>query len=267
MSDAQNSDGEEQLDGFECRAQFKLLLSTLTPSSQVVKGVAQFALKPSNKEHAAIMYGCVRERLDSIPTRSRLLILYVLDAICQQCVRTQEAGTTGIAVVRNSSSNLGWLELVGRDLVGIVGMVVPQSDTANLSAIKRVVVVWRSKRVFGADVLDRVELYLATVETSNPAAATLARPTLTDRPVVFSRQEIMRKIEEERDQHKKSRESKWYRQQNQHYQAHQEKDQSFKPVSLDESVLSVEFADAWDKIPGLTMEPCREWDLISNDLL
>ncbi|KAJ3392514.1 hypothetical protein HDU84_003999 [Entophlyctis sp. JEL0112] len=274
----------EELDGFECRAQFKELLDTLTASDHVVKRVAQFAAKPSNREHAAIMYGCVRERLDATPTLNRLPILYFLDSICQLCVRTQRKSGGAAAAVRSSTNSLGWLELVGRDLAGIVAMLVPESDAVNLDRVRKFMKVWRTGHVFGTEDLERAEAHLAAVETRTVAAAASA-PTATgasasandltgnasgrgatDRPVTYSRHEIQRRIEDDRDRHKKSREEGWYRQQN-HYQMYQEKHQPFQPLPLDKSVFSEEFAEAWAKIPGLSMDPCREWDLISSDLL
>ncbi|KAJ3206200.1 hypothetical protein HDU82_004655 [Entophlyctis luteolus] len=282
----------EELDGFECRGEasccavwreFKELLDTLTASDHVVKRVAQFAAKPSNREHAAIMYGCVRERLDATPTLNRLPILYFLDSICQLCVRTQRKSGGAAAAVRSSTNSLGWLELVGRDLAGIVAMLVPESDAVNLDRVRKFMKVWRTGHVFGTEDLERAEAHLAAVETRTVAAASAPTATgasasandltgnasgrgATDRPVTYSRHEIQRRIEDDRDRHKKSREEGWYRQQN-HYQMYQEKHQPFQPLPLDKSVFSEEFAEAWAKIPGLSMDPCREWDLISSDLL
>ncbi|KAJ3106180.1 hypothetical protein HK100_003765 [Physocladia obscura] len=276
--DEGNEDSEDEiLDGFECRAQFKALLNTLSSSQQVVTRVSQFASKSSNRPHAAIMYGCIRERLDATPTINRLHLLYVLDAICR---------TTAIRPTNNNSSTNrrpsgGWLDLVSRDLPAIISALVPATEPVNVKQVSKFVKSWRDKHLFTSDELDAVEAQIARVTAEmkknqhlHVAAVALANGGggggggssaggVGEKVFTYSRAEIMKRIEEDRDRHKKAREEGWF--------VHPDlgASASVSDVSVDFDSSRVlardEFSEVREKIPGLTMEQCREWDLINED--
>ncbi|KAI8615524.1 hypothetical protein BC830DRAFT_289143 [Chytriomyces sp. MP71] len=250
------SEDEEPVDGYECRTQFKELLGTLSSSQQIVQRVSDFAIKPSVRSHASMMYDILREKMAATPTLNRLHFLYVLDAICQKSARLKLRVFT---------------DLVAKDLAHILRLIVPDDNPVNASQVQKVrvlfirrnphtlslvntalkyVVRWKAKNLFREADLVSVEERINALVLKAPAVM----PEKT-----YTKAEILRRIEEDRDRHKKHREEGWHRP-----DPSQDADSSKKRRT---SMRRDEFLEAWDKIDGLTETgDAREWTAMSSDL-
>ncbi|ORY39877.1 hypothetical protein BCR33DRAFT_719708 [Rhizoclosmatium globosum] len=176
------------------------------------------------------------------PTLNRLPLLYILDSICQQCNRARR--------------QKDWIYLVSRDLDDILQEIIPDTEPINASAAKKCIKAWRSKSVFTAEVLDPVESRVDVLVAKAPA--------ITERPA-FSTKEIMRKIEEERDRHKRQREEGWYRPDPsmEDLGARKRGPSATPGGNKSVGVKGDEFSEMWEKIP---IPENREWEILSEDL-
>ncbi|KAJ3414685.1 hypothetical protein HDV05_006220 [Chytridiales sp. JEL 0842] len=178
------------MDAFDCRLKFKQLLETLTASNTSIEKVKNFALSESNRAHYENLYECIKERLMEVPTINRLSLLYLLDSLMK-------------------TSFKGYLDLVRKDLVWIINAIVPENDYggySNLSNVQKIVKSWRKYAIFGSPELESVDQLLAN--------ASAVAPTINDTDkgsVTLSKNDILKRIEEDRDRHKRAREDGWYR--------------------------------------------------------
>ncbi|KAI8843832.1 CTD kinase subunit gamma CTK3-domain-containing protein [Chytriomyces cf. hyalinus JEL632] len=239
MSD---DDSNETIDGFECRAQFKELLGTVTSSQQIVQRVSDYAVRASVRPHAAIMYACIRERLAATPTLNRLHLLYVIDAICHKSARIKHRA---------------FIDMVERELNDIMRLVVPDANPVNAAQVLRYLARWKAKALFP-------ESELTPIETRINALSLKAASIVPEK--TFTKSEIMKRIEEDRDRHKKQREEGWHRGPDPSATLSSSGDGEAVKKSR-KSVRKDEFEEAWAKIDALTIDgDFREWDAMSTDL-
>ncbi|KAJ3065054.1 hypothetical protein HDU98_011544 [Podochytrium sp. JEL0797] len=238
------SDGEG-MDGFEVRGQFKEVLASVSQSQQAVGRVASFAMRKGLRRHTLVMYRCIRDRLAATATLNRLPLLYILDNICQASRK------------RNDPSD--WLDLVAKDLAEIVQEIVPEKEPVNAPMVKKCIKVWRAKSIFHSEILDPVERRISDL---------LTKPTITPGERAFTSKEIMRRIEEDRDRHKRAREEGWYRPDPAFEDPHFNPAKRGRSGSLSSATTAYvdEFAEAWEKIPAPNLEGDREWDAMKEDL-
>ncbi|KAI9328290.1 hypothetical protein BDR26DRAFT_59280 [Obelidium mucronatum] len=251
MSDYES--GAEEVDGFECRAEFKALLDRISTSQQIIAQLSGFALKRPHRPHATILFQVIRERISTTSTLNRLPFLYILDSICQK--RQKE-----------------WIKLVGGALIDIVAEIVPDKEPVNAAQVKKCIKAWKARSIFPAESLSLLETRINELLSRAPAIAPAER--------TFTSKEIMRRIEEDRDRHKKAREEGWYRPDPSYDDPHApvprsgSKQRSSSVGSGSRGSGSAaggvgmrdEFSEAWDKIPAPSLEGDREWDLMKEDL-
>lgn len=231
-----------ELDAFEVRMEFKELLRTLSASQKEVTKVAGFALEDENRGLYTTLFECIKEKLSEHgPVPDRLNFLYLLDSIIQY---GSKAGFTG------------YQDLLREDLKFVIQQVVPGEDDAslaNVTNVRKILKHWRSKGFFSAAELDPIEKKLPS---SSLKAGSSGEKTM-------SKMDIMKRIEEDRDKHKKSREEGWSRIDSAAVMDSVLTTSKRSQASLSSRpVLKDEFDEMWDRTPGMTD---MDWEKIRED--
>ncbi|KAF4600148.1 hypothetical protein EYR40_007259 [Pleurotus pulmonarius] len=139
---------------------------------------------------------------------SRINILYFLDSLCETCLLVKShASTIGYDQQQKSSSSNRYVDFVQRDLSKIVEYVVPEGRQGlpNLSSTKQV-------RFFSyPQVIDNIMGQLDTrrFDSSTGAAETSTATSSRSSTTHLPRGEIFKRIEEDRERHKRLRERRW----------------------------------------------------------
>ncbi|GAW04019.1 CTD kinase subunit gamma [Lentinula edodes] len=194
------------MDPFEVRMQFVALLRRLDASQHSIRKVVSFAVKffPRCGED---LWDCIVEETQKGSINSRINILYFLDSLCETCLLVK-THANAIGNTEKASSNM-YVDLVARDLGTIVENVVPPGveGSPNLVSTKQILETWRSKRVIDPQILDSVissfDNRTDSGEFDNDA------PTVRKSFAPLPRPEIFKRIEEDRERHKRLRERRW----------------------------------------------------------
>ncbi|KAL0568093.1 hypothetical protein V5O48_013899 [Marasmius crinis-equi] len=204
------------MDPFEVRMNFLGLLRRLNASQQSIQKVVTFAVK-NHPQCGEDLWDCIVEECQKGTINARINILYFLDSLCETCLLLRSHATGG-----SSNTNL-YVDYVSRDLPKIVENVVPpgREGLPNLVSTRQILENWRTKRVIDPQVIDTVISTLETrqSETQNdlpePEPENDA-PTLQPRhqghhkqSSRLPRQEVFKRIEEDRERHKRLRERRW----------------------------------------------------------
>ncbi|KAJ2960004.1 hypothetical protein NQZ79_g4599 [Umbelopsis isabellina] len=196
-------------DPFECRLQFTALLQKLNASQQSIQKVANYAMR--HRRLSEDLYSCVIEELEQASMNARLNILYVLDSLCQASLK---------------SGFQGYVDLVRPDLEKIIAAVVPNDarGMVNAASARKILNNWKQKQLFDKDSIGGLEARLPKSEVRIPEHA----------KQTFSKSDILRRMEEDRERHKRLREDIWIR-------------------SAEESV-DAQFDQIWDNTDALDPE-------------
>ncbi|KAG0012714.1 hypothetical protein BGZ80_011563 [Entomortierella chlamydospora] len=132
-----------------------------------------------------------QQKLSHAPSiNARMNLFYVLDSICHQ---SHKAGFSG------------YIDLIQRNLPKIIECVTPSGPkgNVNVAGTKKVLEQWRSKKLFQDSVIDKVEIPLLSRDLGASA------PAITD--AGFSKDDILKRMDEDRERHKRIREEIWIR--------------------------------------------------------
>ncbi|KAJ1988220.1 hypothetical protein GGI25_005454 [Coemansia spiralis] len=178
----------DDMDPFEARLLFGNMLDNLTGAQPTIDRVSAFATK--NSSMADNLLDCITEKLDKLQVPPRLNILFVIDAVLQ----SSKASRTG---------DQSWAELLQKDIVQIVKDVIPESagGDSNVPQVRKVVAGWRRKAVFDKTIMGALEKLLANRAGADGGAVESG----------LKHQEIIRRIEEDRERHKRHKEDVWIR--------------------------------------------------------
>ena len=211
---------------------YLVLTSPSASSQQSISRVVSFAIKhfPQCGED---VWDCIVEECQKVlvyislcfasltleqgSLNARINIFYFLDSLCETCLSLQSSG-------RSDQSSIMYMDFVERDLEKVVDSVVPpgKEGMVNLGSARQVcrsrlipchmrthtisqqiLENWRSKRFVKPDLIDNVLGVLSQRTTdlrSNPDHRS-AEP--------LPRHEIFKRIEEDRERHKRLRERRW----------------------------------------------------------
>ncbi|KAG6810658.1 hypothetical protein H0H92_010870 [Tricholoma furcatifolium] len=152
---------------------------------------------------------------------------------------------------QDRESNL-YVNFVTRDLGKIVESVVPKGRQGlpNLVSTKQILQSWRSKRVIDPQTIDEV---LAALNERQAASDTSTSPSSSSsHRVSLHRNEIFKRIEEDRERHKRLRERRWVQPITHNYSPHQQPPlASFMPLTntgdgAQELTIDIEFENEWE---------------------
>lgn len=174
------------LDPFEGRLAFLKILKKLTASQQSQIKTAQFALR--HKDLDEDLYNCVLEELELSSPNSRVNIIYFLETLCDYSYR-------------NGCDS--YISMIRKDISKIVQIVAPPGPqgAANISAVRKVIENLKNKAYINDQDFLQIEASLSKREDKGPN-------TIQNKDI-FSKKEIFRRIEEDRERHKRLRENIW----------------------------------------------------------
>ncbi|KAF9901318.1 hypothetical protein EC991_006274 [Linnemannia zychae] len=121
---------------------------------------------------------------------TRMNIFYVLDSICHQ---SHKAGFSG------------YIDLIQKNLPKIIECVTPSGPkgNVNVAGTKKILELWRARKLFSESALDKVEKPLLARELGANAPASF--------DTGFTKDDILKRMDEDRERHKRIREEIWIR--------------------------------------------------------
>ncbi|CAK5284427.1 unnamed protein product [Mycena citricolor] len=226
------------MDPFEVRMLFLELLRKLNASQQSISKVRNFAMKYFSS-CGEDLWDCIVEQCERGTINSRINILHFLDSLSETCLLVKShSNLTG-----SMPGNNLYMDYLSRDISKIVECVVPvgREGLPNLTSAKQILENWRNKRIVDPQTVDDV---LTMLDQRPPPSEhrKSSHSSLDDT-------EKFRRIEEDRERHKRLRERRWV-QPVSHRSAAQIGLLSFLPLlsENDEDVLAVdvEFENDWE---------------------
>ncbi|KAI0090559.1 CTD kinase subunit gamma CTK3-domain-containing protein [Irpex rosettiformis] len=193
------------MDPFEVRMQFLTLLRRLNASQQSIQKVVGYALKYYS-QCGEDLWDCVVEESQKGSINNRMNILHMLDSLCEASLLAKSQPAFAKAEGLTATPSL-YVDYVSRDLGKIVEAVVPvgREGLPNLMNTKQILESWRAKRVIEPQ---KIEEVITLLDSRNAAVDNSADPQA--KPTnALPRQEIFKRIEEDRERHKRLRERRW----------------------------------------------------------
>lgn len=223
-------------------------------SQQSIQKIVSYALKYFSG-CGEDLWDCIVEECQKGSINNRINILYLLDSLCETSLLAKSH--SGL-VSHDGSQNSFYIDYVARDLSKIIEYVVPEGRQGllNMMSAKQILESWRSKRVIDPQKVDDVMATLDSRRTSLEQDQKSTDASLTNRPVApataLPRGEIFKRIEEDRERHKRLRERRWVQAISHNPHAHLPPQlASFLPLTDDgdgdgELTLDIEFENDWE---------------------
>ncbi|KAF8726188.1 hypothetical protein AX14_007957 [Amanita brunnescens Koide BX004] len=237
------------MDPFEVRMQFLNLLRKLNASQQSIQKVVGFAVKyfpPCGED----LWDCVVEECQKGTINARINILYFLDALCEACLLVKSRSNS-ISSEPSAKANAGlYVDYLARDVAKIVECVVPggRQGLPNLISTKQILENWRSKRIIDPQKVDEVVTSLnKRNDTTEEQQQQKSASTTT-----LSRNDVFKRIEEDRERHKRLRERRWVQPISHNISSHLSSTlASFLPLTdtpegQEELPIDIEFENEWE---------------------
>ncbi|KDN36213.1 hypothetical protein RSAG8_10976, partial [Rhizoctonia solani AG-8 WAC10335] len=186
------------MDPFEVRMQFLGHLRKLNASQTSIQKIVGYALKHFAR-CGEDLWDCVMEECQKGSLNTRMNILHLLDNLCETALLYQSGATT-------PSSQAPYIEYVTRDLEKIVEYVVPNSRDGliNFQSARQILESWQTKRVLDPIAVSNV---LEDLETKKANLKEI--PATRSNTSAAERDEIFKRIEEDRERHKLLRQRRW----------------------------------------------------------
>lgn len=180
------------LDPFEARLQFLKMVRTLNASQQSIHKVVAFAVKYGAR-CAEDLWECVVDEVGKVSPNARINILYFLDSLAETSL------TLG-------PPDAPYIPLIETSLLSILSNVVPPSREGILNArsARLILESWRARRILSQPVVDAG---LAQIDSTTKHATAAGEDKGKKRSM--PRADVLRRIEEDRERHKRLRERMW----------------------------------------------------------
>jgi len=234
------------MDPFEVRMQFLSHLRRLNATQQSIQKVVTYAIKYFSR-CGEDLWDCLVEECQKGNTNTRINLLYLLDSLCETSLLTK---------VNTHAPTSFYVDFVARDLGKIVEYVVPEGRDGlpNLMSTVQILDNWRIKRIIDPQIVDEILTSLdsrrASVQNGMGDDADIPPPaSANDSSSTFSRNEVFRRIEEDRERHKRLRERRWVQPISYSNQPHQVA--SLVPLPENEGgsselAIDIEFENEWE---------------------
>lgn len=188
-------------DPFEVRQRFTTLLSHLSASHTSLQKAALYALK--NRELDEDLHSCILEQLERTNMNTRANIMFFIEALCEMSVRDNNAG---------DGSAMGYVRMLQRDILAVVECVVGE-EGANVRVVRKVLKTLEGLKILLPETVGELEGVLKSREGAHPflegegqgARAAVGRNGIAK----MDKRQIEHRIEEDRERHKRLRESIW----------------------------------------------------------
>ncbi|KAI1129616.1 CTD kinase subunit gamma CTK3-domain-containing protein [Nemania abortiva] len=204
-------------DPFEVRMRFSAQLEHLNASTNQAQKAAQYALKYKDMDED--LHSCILEQLEKTNMNTRANIMYFIEHLLEMASKERHND---------------YVRMMQRDIIRVVDAVCPEngSGAANVKVVRKVLQGLQSKLILLEQTVIEIEACLKERDTSAndfslsspvdgneqsgpPASATdpdVGGTQSTQRNGVSikpTRRQIEQRIEEDRERHKRMRESMW----------------------------------------------------------
>ncbi|KAJ2724720.1 hypothetical protein GGI07_001773 [Coemansia sp. Benny D115] len=175
----------DEIDPFEARLLFGNMLDNLTGAQPTIERVSSFGIKHSSL--ADDLLDCILEKLGRPQVPPRVNLLFVIDSIL-------------LADSRSGASL--WTELIEKEAANIVKAVIPENTggDANVPQVRKVISGWKRKSILSEQAMAGIEALLS----GRAGGAASTSTGMKD-------DEILKRIEEDRERHKRHKEEAWIR--------------------------------------------------------
>ncbi|KAF2112736.1 CTD kinase subunit gamma [Lophiotrema nucula] len=187
------------MDPFEVRMRFTSLLSHLSASLTSSQKTAAFALK--NREMDEDLHSCILEQLERNSMNNRANIMYFIEVLCDASLKEGYAN---------------YVRMVQRDVLRIVEAVVGGGEGggdggggANVKVVRRVLQGLQARSVLLPETVQELEAVLKSRDVAPADHANGAAKTFRNGGARLDKRQIEIRIEEDRERHKRQRESIW----------------------------------------------------------
>lgn len=184
-------------DPFEVRQRFTTLLSHLSASHTSLQKAALYALK--NREMDEDLHSCILEQLERTNMNTRANIMFFIECLCEMSVKEADG------------SAMGYVRMLQRDILAVVECVVG-SEGANVRVVRKVLKTLENLAILLPETVKELETVLKSREVAHPFSASSAdgaKEVKGANGAKMDKRQIEHRIEEDRERHKRLRESIW----------------------------------------------------------
>ncbi|EEU46582.1 uncharacterized protein NECHADRAFT_100194 [Fusarium vanettenii 77-13-4] len=198
-------------DPFEVRMRFTSQLQHLNASVASAQKAAQYALKYKDMDED--LHSCVLEQLERNNMNTRANIMYFIEHFLDLAQR---------------DGHTDYIRMMQRDIIRVVDAVAPDdgSGAANVKVVRKVLQGLQGKGYLESQTVTQIEDVIKERETNAddlglaspngdvemtdmPPSQTIPKPGRRTAPHRLDKRQIEQRIEEDRERHKRERESIW----------------------------------------------------------
>lgn len=189
-------------DPFEVRQRFTTLLSHLSASHTSLQKAALYALK--NREMDEDLHSCILEQLERTNMNTRANIMFFIENLCEMAVKDSAGDGRGI-----DGSAMGYVRMLQRDILRVVECVVGE-EGANVRVVRKVLQTLQARGILMAETVSELEAVLKAREGEMSLSGSPGSMMKNGGgSVKMDKRQIEHRIEEDRERHKRLRESIW----------------------------------------------------------
>ncbi|KZM18967.1 hypothetical protein ST47_g9881 [Ascochyta rabiei] len=185
-------------DPFEVRQRFSTLLSHLSASHTAIQKAAVYALK--NRDMDEDLHSCILEQLERTNMNTRANIMFFIEALCEMAVKDGSPAT-------GEGSAMGFVSMLQRDVLRVVECVVGE-EGANIRVVRKVLHTLQKLAILLPETVSELETVLKSREPDDPFTTSPAN-NAASKTARLDKRQIEHRIEEDRERHKRLRESIW----------------------------------------------------------
>ncbi|KAF2027993.1 hypothetical protein EK21DRAFT_102192 [Setomelanomma holmii] len=186
-------------DPFEVRQRFTTLLSHLSASHTSLQKAALYALK--NREMDEDLHSCILEQLERTNMNTRANIMFFIECLCEMAIKDSAGDGRGI-----DGSAMGYVRMLQRDILRVVECVVGE-EGANVRVVRKVLQTLQARTILLPETVSELEAVLKSREVEHGFMS--ASPGMKNGSAKMDKRQIEQRIEEDRERHKRLRESIW----------------------------------------------------------
>ncbi|GAM90302.1 hypothetical protein ANO11243_083450 [Dothideomycetidae sp. 11243] len=193
-------------DPFEVRMRFTSQLQHLNASITSAQKAAHYALKYRDMDED--LHSCILEQLERNNLNSRANIMYFVEHLCDMAAREEYPE---------------FIRMVERDILKIIDLVAPEdgSGAANVKVVRKVLSGMREKAYLQPQTVSELEECIRDRDSGAERGSPMEVETLADKKAAVTpgrtktngvrvdKKQIEQRIEEDRERHKRLRESIW----------------------------------------------------------
>ncbi|MCJ1321963.1 hypothetical protein MMC15_007308 [Xylographa vitiligo] len=194
-------------DPFEVRMRFTAQLQHLNASATSSQKAAHYALKYRDMDED--LHSCILEQLERNSMNNRANIMYFIEHLCDMAQR---------------ENHLNFVRMVQKDIFQVVDAVAPSdgAGAANVKVVRRVLQGLQQKSILEPDTVTEIEACLkerdtlpehtalTPIDANEQRGSNVAQPVLKTNGVMrLDKRQIEQRIEEDRERHKRLKESIW----------------------------------------------------------